>query len=425
MKALSICSIAFIFTISSFSQWVPLVTNTTADLQDICFIDNNTGIAAGYGGVLIRTTNAGVNWTIISSPATQNIFSLCFPSASIGYASGYTGFIIKSTSSGLSWFSVTSCGINVRSISFINTLTGITGGGGSLMCYTTDGGTSWNPRYTPTSHAVSGLHYFNASLLMVCATDMPGAVINKSTDGGNSWSTVMTQNNSGLNITYSLSSVYCKDENTIFATGSNNIFGQNWGRIYRSTNAGNNWETVGNIGPAAGHNITCVYFGDNQAGFAAGNSGVIMRSANSGANWEAQASGTTISLTGVHMLNALTGYICGGNGLILKTTNGGISGLQPISSEVPEIFMLYQNYPNPFNPSTKIKFALPRADFVTIKVFDILGNIAATLVNEHLQPGIYEVEWNGSNYSSGLYFYRLFAGDPSLRSGQGFIETKK
>jgi hypothetical protein len=106
-------------------------------------------------------------------------------------------------------------------------------------------------------------------------------------------------------------------------------------------------------------------------------------------------------------------------------------GIEPISSKIPERFALYQNYPNPFNPVTKIKFAIPltpqsplkggirgvKGGFVTMKVYDILGREVAVLVNEQLKPGNYEVEWDASAYSSGLYLYRLESED--------YTETKK
>ena len=84
-------------------------------------------------------------------------------------------------------------------------------------------------------------------------------------------------------------------------------------------------------------------------------------------------------------------------------------------SEIAVKFELEQNYPNPFNPFTKIHFSVPlykggEGD-VSLKVFDILGREVATLVNEKLKSGTYEVEWNGSNYPSGVYFYRLVTGD--------------
>ncbi|MGA2668492.1 MAG: SBBP repeat-containing protein [Ignavibacteria bacterium] len=94
-------------------------------------------------------------------------------------------------------------------------------------------------------------------------------------------------------------------------------------------------------------------------------------------------------------------------------------GIKRISSEVPDRYALYQNYPNPFNPSTKIKFDIPdfplmkgaRGMSVRLTIFDLLGREIATLVNEQLKPGSYEVEWDGSNYPSGVYFYKLITGE--------------
>jgi type IX secretion system substrate protein len=99
------------------------------------------------------------------------------------------------------------------------------------------------------------------------------------------------------------------------------------------------------------------------------------------------------------------------------------SGINKISNEIPSEFSLSQNYPNPFNPTTKIKFSIPLdSSFrgnnnVLLKVYDALGREVQTLVNEPLQPGTYEVDFDGSNYSSGAYYYKLISGD--------FIETKK
>ena len=80
-------------------------------------------------------------------------------------------------------------------------------------------------------------------------------------------------------------------------------------------------------------------------------------------------------------------------------------------------FNLFQNYPNPFNPTTKIKYEISKTGLVTLKVYDVLGREVATLVNEEKLSGSYEVEFDGSNLSSGVYFYRMRAGD--------FIDTKK
>jgi serine protease len=83
----------------------------------------------------------------------------------------------------------------------------------------------------------------------------------------------------------------------------------------------------------------------------------------------------------------------------------------------PARYQLAQNYPNPFNPSTTLQFQVPQKSFVSLKVFDLLGRELATLVNEERQAGIYSVSWDASRLPSGVYFYRLRAGD--------FVETKK
>ena len=87
--------------------------------------------------------------------------------------------------------------------------------------------------------------------------------------------------------------------------------------------------------------------------------------------------------------------------------------------QLPTEFILNQNYPNPFNPSTIISYELPNASKVIIKVYDIIGNEVATLVNEEKPAGVYNVKFRtrSSELSSGIYFYKLTAGD--------FIQTKK
>jgi len=92
-----------------------------------------------------------------------------------------------------------------------------------------------------------------------------------------------------------------------------------------------------------------------------------------------------------------------------------ISGIE--EDEIPESYKLFNNYPNPFNPTTKIKYQIPELSLITIRVYDVLGKEIATLVNEEKPVGNYEVDFDGTNLTSGIYFYRLQAGD--------YIETKK
>lgn len=88
-----------------------------------------------------------------------------------------------------------------------------------------------------------------------------------------------------------------------------------------------------------------------------------------------------------------------------------IVGVEPLPGVMPSEYVLYQNYPNPFNPSTSIEFSLPKADFVTLKIYDVTGAAVATLVSEQLPAGSYQYQWDARELASGLYFYRLEAGE--------------
>ncbi|MEO8514239.1 MAG: DUF2341 domain-containing protein [Ignavibacteria bacterium] len=81
------------------------------------------------------------------------------------------------------------------------------------------------------------------------------------------------------------------------------------------------------------------------------------------------------------------------------------------NNEIPKVFNLYQNYPNPFNPVTNIKFDIPKGSNVKITIYDALGRIVKEIVNSHLEAGAYSADWNASSYASGIYFYRIEAGD--------------
>ena len=88
-----------------------------------------------------------------------------------------------------------------------------------------------------------------------------------------------------------------------------------------------------------------------------------------------------------------------------KLTSVNNAGTMPVE------FTLNQNYPNPFNPSTTISFSLPHSAYASLKVFDMLGREVATLVNGFTTAGSHEVQFNATNFSSGVYFYKLTSGD--------------
>jgi len=91
-----------------------------------------------------------------------------------------------------------------------------------------------------------------------------------------------------------------------------------------------------------------------------------------------------------------------------------VTDIKNVKTEIPKDFQLYQNYPNPFNPVTTIKFSIPKNEYVEMKIYDIAGKELATLVSDPYLAGTYQVDFNASKLSSGIYFYRIIAGDFSM-----------
>jgi hypothetical protein len=91
--------------------------------------------------------------------------------------------------------------------------------------------------------------------------------------------------------------------------------------------------------------------------------------------------------------------------------NVGFVGISGNNTEIPDDYQLLQNYPNPFNPTTSINFQLPKNGLVNIKIYDINGKLVEELINKNLSAGIHTIEWNAVNYTSGIYFYKISAGE--------------
>jgi hypothetical protein len=202
-----------------------------------------------------------------------------------------------------------------------------------------------------------------------------------------------------------------------FEVQNANIFaGTAGGGICRSTNMGATWSAA-NIGLTG-----TIVFDIASAGphlFAATEAG-ILHSADNGNTW----SDVSISLGYMYVYAlALSSDGLGGQYLLAGTSGGGVwkrplseifTAVPPLAHGLPVQFNLEQNYPNPFNPTTMIRFTLPfgvgTLHATSLRVYDVLGRDVATLVNEMLQPGSYQVPWDGHGMASGVYVYRLQAG---------------
>jgi hypothetical protein len=118
--------------------------------------------------------------------------------------------------------------------------------------------------------------------------------------------------------------------------------------------------------------------------------------------------------------NLIYGYAISTDGTVIKLCDSiliVITGNKNKDVDAPSDYELGQNYPNPFNPNTNIEFKIPKEGMVTLKVYDILGHELTVLMDEKLHPGKFNVRWDADNFPSGVYYYKLQAGD--------FSETKK
>ncbi len=388
----------------SYSNWYFQTSGTTVTLNSVYFASADIGFICGNSGVILKTTNKGANWQTLSSGTTGNLYSVRFINTSTGFAAG-DNLILKTTNGGVSWqVNHNISGISLRTIFFLNASTGYAAGSGGAVLKTTNTGVSWSVLVISPPDTYTSIFFSNPSTGYVVGLD---SRYYKSTNSGVNWSAKTTY------VSKHYFSVQFLNASTGFIVG-----GWSSSTIIRSEDGGENWVNL--LDSAFGVRLYSGSFLDVDHGLVVGRYGTIMRTIDGGYNWLNETSGTNVYLYGVQYLDSVAAYAVGENGVILSTLN--LIGIKPISSEVPDKFSLHQNYPNPFNPSTRIRFDIPpsrgaRGVTAKMKFYDVLGREISTLVNEKLIPGTYEVLWDGSNYPSGVYFYKLSAGD--------YIETRK
>ena len=411
MKAIIFVFFLF-FTSELFCQgWVLQATNTSNDLQDVYFIDATTGWTVGQFGTILKTTDGGDTWSPQISGTAQQLNSVRFVNSTIGYASGNTGTILKTMDGGDTWTAQTSGTTeHLFDMSFADSSTGYIAKNPSLNSFvlkTTNGGTDWVSITGPFAASTSAF-FLNGSTGYVTGLSSP--TMSFTANGGADWTT-QTNSAGGLN------SVYFSTADTGYACGNSSAG-------IRTTDAGTTWSSM--TFPVSG-NYRSVFFTSTTTGYIAGQLGtgsspLIMKTTDGGTSWVDQPTGQAQFLNSIYFPDTNTGYTCGRVGLMLKTTTGG-TGVKIINS-IAETFLLEQNYPNPFNPMTTIKFSIPNTGFISLKVFDLIGQEVAILVNGQLNAGDYQATFNAEGLVSGLYFYNLRAAVRAGRQGSSSI-TKK
>ena len=429
-------------TFPSFAQtqpWKRLQSPVDVTLRYLSFVDSLTGWAAGEAGTIIRTTDGGDSWEIQNSTVQTFIMDIFFVDKNIGWALTlkdefpFTSVILKTTNGGDEWQadSFPDSSKLIRTIFFFDSLNGLAGG--SYIARTSDGGNSW-VEADIDSNMVSGFpvyrfNFYNQLFGYACGGRIEVA--------GVTW----RNTNSGLN--WSAQGINADEVFDIFIFDSLNaitLSGDPEG-LYpiadlKTTNAGIDW--IYEELPFFGLSFRIDFRTYNEGWSASGYK--FLLTTNRGETWEEFETPDSAVVYDLQFLGERTGYAVGEKGAILKHISPPDTNII-----IPNQFFLYQNYPNPFKPSTVIKFALPSAEashalslqIVTLRVYDVLGNEIATLVNEELPAGEYEVEFNGHsgegrNLSSGIYFYQLRVTGPvrkdsfgEINSEQTYIQTKK
>jgi len=352
-----------------------------------CFTTNGNNIFVGtYINGVYLSTNNGTTWTQ-TALNNEYVYSLAVLGNNI--FAGTENSVYLSTNNGTTW---TQTALNNKSVISLVTL------GNNIFAGTADSSGVYLSTNNGTTWTQTALNNLNVYSLAVLGNNIFAGTENSvylSTNNGTTWTESFTIGAMS------------------FATFGNNIFvGTNGYGVFLSTNNGSNWTTIG-LWNQYVYSLTVL---ENNI-FAGMGNGVYL-STNNGTIWIGKNQGF-YPIPWVLGLLITNNYIFAGTyeESVWRRPLSDFIGIQNISTEIPDKYSLSQNYPNPFNPSTNIKFELPKSNYVTLKIYDALGRETATLVNEKLAPGTYEVDWNGSNYSSGVYFYRLIT--------DNFNETKK
>jgi len=385
----------FCFAQSDFWQQTgALVGGASYSITNIfCAADGSVYVTTSDSGIN-KSTDNGISWTLFSRKIVRTIYVNTNGDMYIARDS-----IQKSTDNGLTWIT----GENTKE--FWTTITSNSSGDlfavGNTVIRSTDNGSNW---LSTTGFIGGGGNSIavdlNDNLFIGCWS----VGIYRSTNDGILWSQT---------------SFMMGDVNGLTVHPNNNVYAATYNNVWKSTDIGVNWVVTGTENLGLCRAIIATTSGDI---YVAGESNAkygVFKSTDEGSTWTGVNSGFITSQDSIITKLGISpdGYLfaCATSGKVFRSAEPvmGVSA----SDELPTGYSLKQNYPNPFNPITNVSFVIGHSSLVSLKVFDVLGREIAVLVNENKQPGEYNVRWDAKEVPSGVYFYRLIAGD--------FVQTNR
>jgi len=423
---LTACTLIWTAALQAQPGWTSVNSGTTEDLNSV-FIPGygDTAYVVGDNGTMLRSLDSGQTWSALTSGVSERLNDMYFWTPDSGIVVGDNGLILRSIDAGLTWATVAS-GVteNLYCISFdCNRPNGVIGGSSQTILRSNNRGQTWSIVQTGFLGEFIGADMAsNMDGMIVGVNSIFQPLAGETTDGAVTWdfhAFYLNGNEGNANDVHA----FTAQEATVVSS----VF-DGTGAISTTIDRGANWTTT-----LVSEDLVGIDFPILNTGYVVGSSGTIMKTTDHGSTWVDQVSGTGEKLREVSFSDSIRGCTVGDNGIILKTSNGGVvTSVEPIAVVTPACFELFNNYPNPFNPSTAISFSVPSGTrsrspeangqlsavgFVELDVVDLLGREVATLVHERLGAGVYRTAWDAQGMPSGVYFYRLSVG--------GFVEVKK
>ncbi|HLT23482.1 MAG TPA: T9SS type A sorting domain-containing protein [Ignavibacteria bacterium] len=389
--ALLMCITAFGSTVNA--QWNPQTSGVSQVLNHIYFYDVNTGYSTGSINGFLKTTNGGENWVNIDNgDISGNTKTMKFFDSQKGIAITQFG-VYKTYNGGNNWINTYngSCwsGEIIDTNNIYITYT-------NQAFRTTNGGQNWSIIHTDTAN-FQCVSFINSTTGYL---SIEYGELRKTTNGGANWTPIIFPDPG--NVIYHMKFANENRGWAISVTDSNRFFrtddgGNTWNQVYSSTNYLYGFD----------------HYGPNKVWLIG--DGKIPVSINGGDTWD-EFSISGFAAYSISFANENYGWLCGSAGKIYHSTNGGgiPTSLLQTSTQLPEAYKLEQNYPNPFNPSTTISFSIAgNTSSVKLSVYNSLGQMVSELVNKNLQPGAYSYRFDAARFPSGVYYYKLEAGEYS------------